>query len=492
MGISAVFFLLILFVTYLKTPKYRATAKILIRSNPQQQLILFKDLSTPGQDLPAINPASDLIQILTGQEMAQQIVEKFQLDERIKRRKEAPEDLRGTIKGYLSNALGAVLDVVRNLFNAEKAPPNYFAGAVEEFMTEAQNIQLEEKTNVINLSIWEESPALATDIANYMTQLLVQKAIDLEQSSARAAYAFTKEQMKQAETELAAAEKALITFKKENSVISLEEQKQAKLDELENIEQALINVRTAHSEARARLDEMNKKIAAQKRSLSESPTLANNATLKGLVNSLNQVEIELAAELETYTESSESVKTLQAKTLENRDKIAKELRVILQNDSAVLKSIHPDLPNDYARLISEVAAQQAKKKALQQEMEALKAQAFALSEIEAELEGLKRRRETSENLYKTLLEKFSELGVQQISHMSGYDLKIIDKAFVPEHVKPDQPKWLLVLPLGFMVSIMLSVGMVFFVEYWDESFKSATEIEARLEIPVLCTIPEIR
>ncbi len=75
--------------------------------------------------------------------------------------------------------------------------------------------------------------------------------------------------------------------------------------------------------------------------------------------------------------------------------------------------------------------------------------------------------------------------------MSGYDLKIIDKAFIPEDASPDWPKWILVIPLGFMGSMLLSFGTVFFIEYWDESFKSPKEIEDRLGLPVLCTITDI-
>ena len=76
--------------------------------------------------------------------------------------------------------------------------------------------------------------------------------------------------------------------------------------------------------------------------------------------------------------------------------------------------------------------------------------------------------------------------------MSGYDLKIIDKGFVPEDENPDWPKWILVISLGFMGSLLLSFGAIFFIEYWDESFKSPYEIEDCLALPVLCTMPDVK
>ena len=62
-------FILIIFFTFLRGPLFDATCKILIQSNPQQQLILFKDLATPGEEGKKIDQAQNLIQILTSQEL---------------------------------------------------------------------------------------------------------------------------------------------------------------------------------------------------------------------------------------------------------------------------------------------------------------------------------------------------------------------------------------------------------------------------------------
>ena len=119
-------------------------------------------------------------------------------------------------------------------------------------------------------------------------------------------------------------------------------------------------------------------------------------------------------------------------------------------------------------------------------------EAVSFSVKDAELEGFNRRVETNKKLYRNLLDKYSELEVQKAFQISGYDLKIIDKAFVPDDENPDWPKWILVIPLGFMGSLLLSFGAIFFIEYWNESFKSPNEIEERLALPVLCTIPDIK
>ncbi|MCK4830930.1 hypothetical protein KA005_85260, partial [bacterium] len=144
-------FVLIIFFTFLTTPTWEATTKILIRSHPQQQLILFKDLLTPAREASPVNPASNLVQVLTSQEVAQEIVEEFGLDERLRKKTEEPEALRDVIKQFLFGVIRYPITVAKKIGLLKDEPVNFFAEAVEELMEDAQDIELEEDTNVINL-----------------------------------------------------------------------------------------------------------------------------------------------------------------------------------------------------------------------------------------------------------------------------------------------------------------------------------------------------
>lgn len=484
-------FAIIAFLTFLKTPKFRATAKILIRPNPQQQLILFRDLATPGQPIPRVNPGSDLIQILTGREMAHEVVQKFELAERKRKKSEAPENLREKVKVFLLEILKYPTAIIGGLVDSEQKIADYTSRAIEDLIQEAQDIRLEEDTNVIRLCILEETPDLATNITNYMTQLLVERSSELEQMNASTAYGFTNEQVQAAEKALEKFEAELLEFRKAKNIISLNEQKTAKLEALKIAENQYIDVKTELSVSKARLEEMKIGILVQRKLLSGSPIIAENPVLRDLVNKSNRSEIQLAAQLQDYTESDTSVQKLRAEIEETQAKIAEELKVITESDSAILRSIHPDLSNEYFQVIVNVASLTAKKETLQNEIETLKTDAFNLSILQTELDRLNRAKETAENLYKKLLEKSTELGVQKSFHLSGYDLKIIDKAFVPEDAAPDDPRWIIAIPSAFIGSLLLSFLAVFFLEYWDESFKSAYEIEEKTGLPVLCTISKV-
>lgn len=473
---------------------YKATAKILIRLNPQQQLILFRDLATPGEEIKQVNPGSDLIEMLTSQKMAFQVIEKFGLDKKLRKYYvQEPEKLRDKMNRFISKVITFPITLSRYLGLLEKKTEmNYFAKAIKDFMKDAQDIQLEANTNVINLSIWEKSPKFSSDIANYMAKELIKEVKGLDQTSAEEAYNFTESQVQVFQKSLLKCENDLLEFKKRESIISLAEQKEAKLSEIHTLENQYINIEIELSEVKAKLKQFQKEISNQKQILLNSTAIYNSPVITGLKNSLNNIEIQLASDLKKFAESSNDIISLKAQTEETKNKLEKELKMITQNDISILHSIHSNLPYDYLQFTADVEALKAKKETLKKEIDSLKVEAFSLSLKEPELEKYYRAIELNKKLYEELSDKYAKLEVQKIYQMSGYDLKIIDEAYIPEDAKPDWPKWILIIPLGLMGSILFSGGTLFFIEYWDDSFKSPEEIEDWLRLPVLCLIPYVK
>ena len=68
------------FGTFLISPQWEATTKILVLENPKQQMILFKDLTAPSPAEKRTSP-NDLVQILTSNAFGSEIVKQFRLDE---------------------------------------------------------------------------------------------------------------------------------------------------------------------------------------------------------------------------------------------------------------------------------------------------------------------------------------------------------------------------------------------------------------------------
>ena len=70
-----------------------------------------------------------------------------------------------------------------------------------------------------------------------------------------------------------------------------------------------------------------------------------------------------------------------------------------------------------------------------------------------------------------------------------FEYELIEPAVRPlRPIKPSKPKMLV---MGFLVGMMIGIGIIFLMEYNDESFKDIDELEEYLGLIVLCTVPRI-
>ncbi|GLC28689.1 YveK family protein [Clostridium omnivorum] len=70
------------------------------------------------------------------------------------------------------------------------------------------------------------------------------------------------------------------------------------------------------------------------------------------------------------------------------------------------------------------------------------------------------------------------------------NVQMLDNAQLP--TRPASPKPLLNIAIAFFIGLMLSVGVVFIIEYLDNTVKSAEEIEKLVGLPVIGVIPNIK
>ncbi|CDF57715.1 YveK family protein [Thermobrachium celere] len=67
------------------------------------------------------------------------------------------------------------------------------------------------------------------------------------------------------------------------------------------------------------------------------------------------------------------------------------------------------------------------------------------------------------------------------------NIQIIDAAQVPEN--PVKPKKMLNIAIAFVLGVMLSLGLVFILEYMDTTVKTEDDVEKLLDLPVVGIIP---
>lgn len=69
------------------------------------------------------------------------------------------------------------------------------------------------------------------------------------------------------------------------------------------------------------------------------------------------------------------------------------------------------------------------------------------------------------------------------------NVRVIEEVELPEN--PVSPNKKMNIAIAFLLGLMVSVGIVFLLEYLDNTYKNKEQLEKDLEIPVLGAIPDI-
>lgn len=69
------------------------------------------------------------------------------------------------------------------------------------------------------------------------------------------------------------------------------------------------------------------------------------------------------------------------------------------------------------------------------------------------------------------------------------NVRVIEEVELPEN--PVSPNKTMNIAIAFLLGLMVSVGLVFLIEYLDNTYKNKEQLEKELDIPVLGTIPDV-
>jgi len=492
--VFSVTFLSMMFGTYLVTPLWKATAKILVEPNPRQQIVLFDRLTIPQGEISGVNPALNLIELLTSRSMAEEVVREFGLDVLAEKKAKEPEKLRDKIKMAMVNVLiNYPIDFLTWLGILPPGEKNFLADAVDDFMDETEDIELEEDTSVIYLGIWGESPQMATDIANRMAEKLQEKLLHLTRGEAERAYEFVKLQVADAGKRLAELEEELRQFQEENALVMIDEQKKKVVERLAELETELNLTRISREETEERIKEVARQLQDENQMLVVSSVLAQNPQINELKNTLKDLEVRLASLLTERLETHPDVLGVKASIQEVKKRLKGELTMILQSETKALSPFYQDLTSRLISLKVDSFGLQAKEAGLAKAVAELKQKELSsFPAKERELARLTREVLIQEDVYRNLKAKLEALKVLKDTVINEVQLKIIDEAFVYPEADQDWPLWLLNIPVGLILSGAWALGLAFFVEYWNESFRTVTELKKKVQRLVLGSVPFVR
>ncbi|MDP8299590.1 MAG: polysaccharide biosynthesis tyrosine autokinase [Candidatus Tantalella remota] len=150
-----------------------------------------------------------------------------------------------------------------------------------------------------------------------------------------------------------------------------------------------------------------------------------------------------------------------------------ELEISLSENLQYYKSKHP-----------EIIAIKTEIDSVERKIDSEKEKELNASDKEIKYNMLKREVDMNRKIYNSFLRRIGETAVT--GELKTTNIRIIDKAIVPEH--PSKPKKKRNLIIAFFIGIMGGSGLAFLIEGLDQSIKTPEDVKNHLRLPVLGSI----
>ena len=444
-------------ITLLITPRYVATATVLVEQEADQ---IIEGADT--QPAVAYQDTERFLQtqldIIRSRSLAEQVLEGESLID--DPNYYAAFNSEMPVEADLDNVLYAGADGLERLRRT----------VATDLLIENMSVTLPLDSRLVSIGMETTSPAMSARIANAVARNYIESNLSRKFESSAYAREFLAQQLEEARNALADSERNLNTYSRAAGLIRTSSQGDASTTgaPLSVTNSTLVQINEAANEAVAT------RIAAEEewQSIANAPLLTipqvlASSAIQNLLRLRSQAEAELAEERARHLDQHPTVQALEAQVQRYTEQI---------ND--VAKSIREAVQRQYQSALD-------REKSMREQVNQLRQEALSEQDQGVQYNVLLRVAETNRSNYDALLQRYNELNAT--AGAASNNVSLVDAAELP--TDPSSPN----LPLNILVSLIagmcLAGGFVFLREHFDDVIRSPDDVERKLGIPLLGLIP---
>jgi polysaccharide chain length determinant protein (PEP-CTERM system associated) len=337
-----------------------------------------------------------------------------------------------------------------------------------------------------------DNPRTAQEVCSTVTSMFIEENLRLRQQRSQDTTQFLAQQLVDAKAKLDEQDARLATFKS-HYIGSLPDQEQGNLNVLMGLTSQLDAATQALARAQQDKSFAESMLAQQVAAWQAAQTGTNPETMD---RQLTALQTQLANLQARYTDDYPDV-------VKTKNEIAALQKKIAESDAPKTAGTGKSSrtaaePAQIAQLRAQVhttdqviAEKTREQEKIQQEIRVYQDRVQSSPVVEQQYKELTRDYQTALDFYNDLLKKRdqSAMAADLERHQEGENFSILDPANLPD--KPSFPNHPLFALGGFVGGLGLGIGLAFFLESRDTSFRTERDVEIALRLPVLAMVPAI-
>jgi len=468
---STILVLIVGVLSFTTTPFYRARATVLIGQQSSEMLNIQEMFyNFPYQRVDFMNQHFNTqLKILTSRSLAERIAKKMNLSARPEFKAASRPKMNPIqyVKKFLSFRWLFRLITPNKKAESPSSEPIYkpdpdlgFAFAVLGGLS----VNPIRDTRVVELSYTSPHPVLAADMVNTVAEEFIAYSTEMRYEITQQASEFLNEQIAGLREDLASKERELQRYGQEKELFFLSDKESTVLSKFADLNSAYtqaqierINAESAYRELRGL-------------SVDSLPQSVSNSLIQSLKTQYTNMKNEYEEKGKVFKQDYPDMIQLRAKLDSMKDELRSEIGKAV--DAA---------ETEYRSALKKEGSLKNLLSGQRKDVVRMNSNSILYNSLKIEVENKRR-------LLNSLVAKQNETLVSAgLGGLKTSSIKILDKALVPR--APFAPNTRRNIILALLVGLFGGVGLVFFLEYLDNSVKGPDEVEKLTGLPSLGIIP---
>jgi uncharacterized protein involved in exopolysaccharide biosynthesis len=439
--------------------KYRAETKLLVKRD-RVDPVVSPDQSAPMMfhDTVSEEEINSEVELIQSPDVLQKVVTACGLDK----------------KKFLSS-----------LLHPGQTPQNRTDKAVQDLRSDLV-LEVIKKTNVISIAYESHDPQLAQRVLSTLDDAYLQKHLDVHHPTGQ--FKFFDEQAEQYKKDMLAAEAQLKGFADQQGGVAPTTMRDMTLQKLADFNGALETTRASIAENQKRIADLEVQVHSTPTRLTTQMKQGDNAqVLQNLKATLLTLEMKRTELLTKYQPSYPLVQEVDRQITDTRLALTKEETSPVKEQITDQNPTYAWAESELAKSKADLAGFQARETALTAIVNVYMTQARQL-EQQGILQGdLTRTERADEANYLLYTKKKEEARIEDaLDRTRLLNVSVAQYPLLPS--LPTRSPWVYAL-VACLLAAAVSLGVVFAIDYADQSFRTPSEVISELRIPVLAAVP---
>ncbi|ALS33325.1 hypothetical protein PTRA_a2212 [Pseudoalteromonas translucida KMM 520] len=464
--------LLAIMITLTLTPKYKASATLLIEAE-QAKAVSFEEIY--GLDSNQKEYYLTQFEVIKSDSIAREVITKLDLQSHIDFTPKP--SIFNELNILIFKELNILIKDLLPFLNKKEVATLSYEDQVEQQMQDLLSIFNKalivtpiHKTQLVRVSFESSDSKLAALVANTVGEVYIDNQMRAKMGITQQATSWLNTRLSQLRIQLDESEVRLQAYREAQQLVDIEGIAGLVTKELEQISQQLVNARNEQNNLKS-INRVIKEYGNNNIALLESmPEITSHKVIQDVKREVVLVERKVSDLGEVY--GNKHPKMISAKA---------ELATVKANLNKQIKSLVTGIEKELNRTTRTVNTLEVDLKKIRDDYQ-------YITRKETQYNQLKREVETNRNIFNTFLSRSKETAVT--SDFTSAAARFTDRAYTPKY--PSKPNKKLIVIITFIASFAFAVVMSFIFDALNDTVKTKNDVESKLAQRMLGLLPKVK